>query len=122
MSAVKHELGTYTIGIVWLPDHNAVGVWRFECQRCGLAVQTAQGESSDKCHAAVRHVCDPSKKDGRPAFDPTEPFTFNEKIQAMLDKVAKKHEKPSTLAVFLDHEAGLHKEPNPDCVHKDCVR
>jgi rubredoxin len=119
---MERQLGTYAIEIVWLPDHKAVGVWRFECSRCGLVVQAAQGESSDRCHAAARHVCDPSKKDGRPPFDPTEPFTLNEKIQSMLDKVAKKPEKPNSLAIFLDHEAGLHKEPHPDCVHKDCAR
>ena len=87
---MESPLGSYVIDIAWLPDHKAVGVWRFECFRCGLVVQTQQGESSDKCYAAVRHVCDPSKKDGRPAFDPKEPYTEREKTQAVLDRLSGK--------------------------------
>lgn len=80
---MEHPLGTYTQEIVWV--RNCVGVWRFECKRCGLVVQTKEGEPADRVEAARHHVCDPSKKTGRPAFDPDAPFTFAEKTQAILD-------------------------------------
>lgn len=82
---MDHPLGTYTKEIVWI--RNCVGVWRFECNRCGLVVQTKEGESTDRVDAAqYHHVCDPSKKTGLPAFDPNAPFTFAEKVQEILDR------------------------------------
>lgn len=80
---MEHPLGTYTKEIVWI--RNCVGVWRFECNRCGLVVQTKEGESVARADASKDHVCDPSKKTGRPAFDPSAPFTDIEKMQAILD-------------------------------------
>lgn len=32
------------------------------------------------------------------------------------------HEAPNGFSHFLDHVAGLHKEPHPECVHKECMR
>jgi len=81
---MEHPLGTYIREIVWIRP--CVGVWRFECKRCGLVVQNEEGTSDyeSKAHAAERHVCDPSKL-GRMAFDPTKPYTHSEKIKAALD-------------------------------------
>ena len=82
--SMEQPLGTYTIDIVWV--RNCVGVSRFECQRCGLVVQTKEGESTRRTDAARHHVCDPSKKTGYPAFDPDAPFTDEEKLMAILNR------------------------------------
>ena len=79
----EQSLGTYTTDIVWIRPN--VGVSRFECRRCGLVVQTKEGESTQRTEAARHHVCDPSKKSGY-CFDPDVPFTFEEKMQAILNR------------------------------------
>ena len=61
-------------------------VWRFECSRCGLVVETRAHENADRCYAAARgHVCDPSVKTGY-KFDPNEPYDWADKADALLKK------------------------------------
>jgi hypothetical protein len=85
---MDHSIGAYELGPVSVSENGCVFAMRFECKRCGLVVQATRDdpESNDKARAAVRHVCDPSKKDGWPAFDPAAPYTFHEKTQAILGR------------------------------------
>lgn len=60
----QYALGHYTWGVHWIRSH--VGVWRGECQRCGLFVQSKEGQGGyevDILHERLKsHVCDPGRK------------------------------------------------------------
>lgn len=57
----RYPLGHYTWDIHWIRSH--VGVWRGECERCGLTVQAGEGQGGDDLRYQLKnHVCDPSKK------------------------------------------------------------